>query len=228
MKGRAVAQDRILSWVEPNSSALFLDIGAGGASFSVEFAAKLGCGTAHILDGVDFSDAWTTVSQSSGIDIVSLIHNLEQPLPYSDERFDVVLSSQVLEHLYDPFSHLREIWRVLRADGYAIISLPNLSSLQYRLMLLFGFMPTTLAVGLYRYESGTLQVAPQDSRFERHISCFTCREFSKLLKSAKFDIVRARTSAIYFLPSFVESTVTRFLPLGNYMSFMVKKAINGA
>jgi SAM-dependent methyltransferase len=43
-------------------------------------------------------------------------------LPYADASFDVVLCTQVLEHLYEPDRAVREIHRVLRPGGLALVS----------------------------------------------------------------------------------------------------------
>ncbi len=44
--------------------------------------------------------------------------------PLSDNSFDVVLCSQVLEHCFTPDSLLDEISRVLRPGGYLILTIP--------------------------------------------------------------------------------------------------------
>jgi len=46
-------------------------------------------------------------------------------LPFSDERFDVVVSLQVIEHIDDPKKYLAEIARVLIPGGRAIFTTPN-------------------------------------------------------------------------------------------------------
>lgn len=43
-------------------------------------------------------------------------------LELEDAGFDVVLSTQVLEHVADPFVYLRESWRVLRPGGRLLLS----------------------------------------------------------------------------------------------------------
>jgi len=45
-------------------------------------------------------------------------------LPFEDGRFDVVLSSHVLEHVRNDRSAIRELGRVLRPDGWAVIMVP--------------------------------------------------------------------------------------------------------
>lgn len=44
---------------------------------------------------------------------------------FDDGVFDLVLHSDVLEHLFNPFSALREIWRTLKAGGYCIFTAPT-------------------------------------------------------------------------------------------------------
>jgi SAM-dependent methyltransferase len=46
-------------------------------------------------------------------------------LPLADRAFDLVLSFQVIEHLIDPGPYLDAIARLLRADGDAILTTPN-------------------------------------------------------------------------------------------------------
>ena len=46
-------------------------------------------------------------------------------LPFPDESFDVVLSTQVLEHVVDPRVALQEAMRVLRPGGRAVITIPG-------------------------------------------------------------------------------------------------------
>lgn len=58
-------------------------------------------------------------------------------LPFKNEMFDVVLCSEVIEHLFEPKKCLNEMFRVLKKGGFAIITFPNTGALQKRLALLF-------------------------------------------------------------------------------------------
>ena len=45
-------------------------------------------------------------------------------LPFEDSSFDLVILSEVLEHLYNPFNAINEAVRVLRKDGLLYVSTP--------------------------------------------------------------------------------------------------------
>ncbi len=46
-------------------------------------------------------------------------------LPFGDATFDLVVSFQVIEHIFAPDSYLREIRRVLKPGGTVILTTPN-------------------------------------------------------------------------------------------------------
>jgi 2-polyprenyl-3-methyl-5-hydroxy-6-metoxy-1,4-benzoquinol methylase len=43
-----------------------------------------------------------------------------------DDKFEVVVAADVLEHLYDPWATLRAVRGVLNVDGYVVVSLPHI------------------------------------------------------------------------------------------------------
>lgn len=50
----------------------------------------------------------------------------DKPLPYSNESFDVILLSEVIEHVASPGFTLQECLRVLRPGGAVALTTPNL------------------------------------------------------------------------------------------------------
>jgi 2-polyprenyl-3-methyl-5-hydroxy-6-metoxy-1,4-benzoquinol methylase len=46
-------------------------------------------------------------------------------LPFADQVFDVVFSSEVIEHTPDPAQAVRELYRVLKSRGHLVLSTPN-------------------------------------------------------------------------------------------------------
>lgn len=78
---------------------------------------------------------WNTMK----IDIVSDITNI----PVPDNSFDVILCSEVLEHVPDPVLVIYEFARILRPEGILIITAPFCS--------LTHFAPFHFVTGLSRY-----------------------------------------------------------------------------
>jgi SAM-dependent methyltransferase len=52
--------------------------------------------------------------------------DIEKPLPYKDEAFDLVFWGDNVEHLFEPLKALNEIHRVLKRNGTMILSAPNM------------------------------------------------------------------------------------------------------
>jgi|1048.fasta_scaffold00280_2 SAM-dependent methyltransferase len=58
--------------------------------------------------------------------------NANGPLPFQDHCFDVAISIEGIEHFENPSFFLRELYRILRPRGLAIVSTPNVNSLWSR------------------------------------------------------------------------------------------------
>ncbi|MFZ2322424.1 MAG: class I SAM-dependent methyltransferase [Ignavibacteriaceae bacterium] len=68
-----------------------------------------------------------------GIDLKTTLHNSENSIdvyydgkviPFNNEQFDSVVTSQVLEHVFHPDLFLSETNRVLKTNGYLLITVP--------------------------------------------------------------------------------------------------------
>lgn len=58
--------------------------------------------------------------------------NLDEPLPWSDQTFDAVFSTEGIEHLENHFSFLREVHRILKPGGLLVLTTPNITALRSR------------------------------------------------------------------------------------------------
>ncbi|MFY9607523.1 MAG: class I SAM-dependent methyltransferase [Blastocatellia bacterium] len=101
----------------------------------------VGCGSGHFLK-VAIEMGWkahgteiasSAFEQLSRLGINSFCGKLECA-NYSGESFDVVYCSEVIEHLVDPMTLLREIGRILRPGGLLYLTTPNFDSLSRRLL----------------------------------------------------------------------------------------------
>jgi SAM-dependent methyltransferase len=91
----------------------------------------VGCGTGANLEmltefgdaeGVDVSAEALSFCRDRGLDKVR--SGEAEALPYEDGSFDMVTGLDVVEHLDDDVAGLKEMRRVLRADGRAVIFVP--------------------------------------------------------------------------------------------------------
>jgi len=96
-----------------------LDAGCG-EGFTLERLRKNGIG--QRLEGVDVQQLAVDMGRRMHAHLLLRQGSVYQ-LPYKDDSFDVVLCSEVLEHLERPEEALQELRRV--AKRYCIVSVPN-------------------------------------------------------------------------------------------------------
>lgn len=127
---------RFLAVLEYNPHAKAIDLGCGDGDFSVKVKEKIGCSE---MWGVDICDESLEKAEKRGIIVREA--NLNSTLPLEAGSYDVIISNQVVEHLFYPVKFMKEVYRILRPNGYAVISTENLSSWDNIVALLFGYTP---------------------------------------------------------------------------------------
>ena len=109
----------------------------------------LSCGEAEILDklkalgcrvqGTHYRDDDYIVqdrARLAGIPITTNV-DLHRTLPFGDAQFDVVILSEVIEHLEWHGTVIREAGRVLKPGGFLLCTSPNIFRLHSRIQFLF-------------------------------------------------------------------------------------------
>lgn len=96
-----------------------LDIGCG-EGFFVDEARKQGA----LPMGVEIVERALRLARARTSD-VPLLAAEGEALPFADRSFDRVTCIGTLEHFADPAAGIREVARVLRSDGLALIVVPN-------------------------------------------------------------------------------------------------------
>jgi 2-polyprenyl-3-methyl-5-hydroxy-6-metoxy-1,4-benzoquinol methylase len=113
-----------------------LDVAAGSGLVAEGLAAR-----GWQVSALDLSDALVEQVRQRGIEDAR-VHDLSAgPLPFDDERFQAVFAGEIIEHLVDTAGFVRELARVLVPGGLAVITTPNLASLENRVRLAFGVYP---------------------------------------------------------------------------------------
>jgi SAM-dependent methyltransferase len=83
--------------------------------------------------------------------------NVEEPLPFADASFDVVVAGEMLEHVRAPEEVVAEVRRVLRPGGTFAGSVPNAFRVQSRLLFLAGRPPEDDPTHLHMYSAAALE-----------------------------------------------------------------------
>lgn len=95
------------------------------------------------LTVTDLSNVALERARSRGIQKTFKVDIDTQPLPSSFEssKFDIVVSSSMIEHCFFPENTLREGAKVLKDDGKFLAMVSNIGHWRFRLWLLFGRFP---------------------------------------------------------------------------------------
>jgi 2-polyprenyl-3-methyl-5-hydroxy-6-metoxy-1,4-benzoquinol methylase len=137
----------------------------------------VGCGSGHFLK-VAIEVGWkaygteiasSAFEQLSRLGINSFCGKLESA-SYATGSFDVVYCSEVIEHLVDPVTLLREIGRIIRPEGLLYLTTPNFDSLSRRLL------------------GSKWRVIGKE-----HICYFTPRSLARAIREAGFRRIAVRT-----------------------------------
>ena len=114
---------RIFNQLEISEPTRALEIGPGAGS-NLEIFTELGISKIHIADtDCKALEMCKVHGKTSGVLLDA------SALPYSDESFDLILVGDVLEHVPDHEQAAREIVRVLKSGGRAIVTVPAFSIL---------------------------------------------------------------------------------------------------
>jgi SAM-dependent methyltransferase len=108
-------------WLDPTQPQRSLrEAIAQGATKQLDIAEINSCGVLHdilrAIPDLAYSEYGSTNPEVPDEDL--------QQLSYADERYDMVLTSDTLEHVPNPSKALREIWRVLKPGGAHIFTVP--------------------------------------------------------------------------------------------------------
>ena len=114
---RRFALEMLETRVSPGSSVL--DIGCGTGHLAGELMQR-----GYAAWGVDLSDAMVEYARQHYDPDRFRVGDIEH-IPFPDNTFDAVVCLGVMEYLEKDVTALREMWRVLKPGGHAVITTPN-------------------------------------------------------------------------------------------------------
>jgi SAM-dependent methyltransferase len=174
---RYSSHQRIIDLVGPagkSAESRVLDVGCG-AGFLAAKLAKQG----HCVDGVDVYENAEARKNCRRFVVADIERDLGLP---PDEKADVIVFADVLEHTREPEQILMKARRYLAPNGRIVASTGNVAHLFIRLCLCFGFFNYT--------ERGILD--------RTHCRLFTVAGFCRLFRETGFRLKRVRYCPIPF------------------------------
>lgn len=143
----------------------------------------VGCGEGWILElamkrgwqsfGTEFSSKAVEICERKGIKMYPGVLEAEK---IKEKNFDIIVSSETIEHINNPREELANIHRLLRPGGLFYVTTPNFNSYLRRMMK-------------DRYDI---------IKYPEHLSYYTSKTLNGLLKEAGFTKVKLMTTGISF------------------------------
>jgi methionine biosynthesis protein MetW len=188
----------ILNTLESRPGGHLLDCGCGNGEFTARVARR-----AHVSESYGIECVDQRIEEANERGIIVTKADLNEPFPYQDGFFDIVHANQIIEHLINTDLFLREIKRVLRPDGYAILSTNNLASWHNVFSLALGMQPMPMHVSnealvgnIFDPRRGERHPFEGDA----HLRILSHRAMRELCLYHGFEIDGLKTAGYYPLP----------------------------
>jgi 2-polyprenyl-3-methyl-5-hydroxy-6-metoxy-1,4-benzoquinol methylase len=141
----------------------------------------VGCARGHLSEvlasqgwsvtGIEYDVADAAVARDRGIDVI--VGTAEDAMSTMNEKFDVIVFADVLEHFVHPEDVLSLARALLAPGGRIVISIPNVAHLSVRLQLLLGSFTYT--------DRGILD--------RTHLHFYTKKTLKKMIADAELDTI---------------------------------------
>ena len=198
---RHIRMQELLPPLLPGSK--ILDFGCGMGGVSRLLVETYDCR----VDAVDISKevlekARTAFSQHKGIDFVQL-----EDFAFPRGEYDLVVSTQVIEHVHNVGNYLQSIGRMLKDRGYLLIGLPNIVNLRFLGQLMF-FTDA-------RARKHSKKILDSYDKAKHHINGWDPVHFITLCGSCGFELQKYRPAEGIPLPFYIRKIpiIGRYLPI---------------
>jgi SAM-dependent methyltransferase len=144
------------------------------------------------------------VNQAVRNGVQAFAANLNERLPFPDSSFDIVVANEVIDFLVNTDGFVKEMHRVLKTRGCAIISTTNIASWHSVILLALGRQPPAIPVSnevpTTSWDERAGVTAEVRARDYRACKVFTPRAMDTVLVFHGFSVEKVAASGYYPLP----------------------------
>ncbi len=191
-----MADSRVVTFTNRFKEILYqavLEYGQSGQGYILDIGCNDGQDIKHLslagkdlkLFGLDMNREALKkgLNRLAGIKNAYLVQGKGEAIPYKSGSFDVVYSSEVIEHTPDPGGFIAEAWRVLSANGVFIVTTPS----RFNYPKLAGaLVPGSLKSHLRRF----IYYVKPGPDIDPHFREYTPRELKELFQRNHFLVVK--------------------------------------
>lgn len=210
--GAALNNEILASYIEPGKQAIILDIGCDEGSKILE---RVRGKIKHPkIYGIDINPE--KIKRAKKLGIIAIKSNVEKPLPFNNNFFDIVSANQIIEHLVDVDQFVKEIYRILKPGGYLILATENLSSWHNIFALLLGWRPFSQQISTLKNIGNPMRLSEYTENYrpiDQHIKIFTPRSLKELVKLHGLTIEQFFGAGYYPFSSFISRVLSNLDPV---------------
>jgi O-antigen biosynthesis protein len=190
---------------EVDDKSICLDVGCWTGNLGRALIREKQC----IVDGVDVKADVLKEAEKNGYRKTYLMNLNNEEIDFNkiDQKYNVIICADILEHLINPDVVLRSLIKKLVSDGKIIISLPNVAFLLNRILLLLG--------GWEYREFGTLD--------KTHLRFYTISSLKRMIKSAGLEIESVKPYNQFGILRFIKPLTFLFPTLFAYQIMIIAR-----
>lgn len=198
----------LIDSIKPAKKAKVLDIGTYRGELFIERVKNIGQPDLYSVD-IDKK----ALASCKKFGIKEFEHDIENGLPFKSNFFDIVCVNQVIEHLVHVDLLAYEIYRVLKAGGYALLSTENLSSWHNIAALLLGWQAFSQHISTNKHIGNPMRNgAINQSVYDTHIKIFTLKGLRELTELYNLKTENVFGAGYYPLPPFIAHLFSKLDP----------------